>query len=618
MEIYLIINFLLSILLEVMSERKFHIGLCMAGSVSAGAYTAGVIDYLHEALDNWQQAKASGDESLPNHEAVIDLMGGASGGGITAALAFFALRSKINHASLSKDGATFKVDSNENLYWRTWVDLTENDIFSELLNEDDISEGYIPSLLNSSFVDEVAEIFKLAIDTAATTQLPHNYIHDKAELFVTLFNVTGIKYEINSRSPSARKQYMSEHRDMAHFQWGDEYEGDGRMEVSFAQRRNLNTLLDAAKATGAFPAGLSARLITREARYIWENPFFLKNKFEKVNIKLGNDIVADDDKYTTLNGDGGTANNEPIEFCRDLMLNIRIKDYKDLPDSLNNELSNDTEKAIKRKSLTNSSVILIDPFPSYDFDLETPSQASVHIFKYVPKFVFALASQLIFDAKDAFDAYDKDSYGLHIIAPSKRGVAKPQHAIACGSLGGFGGFFSREFRIHDFFLGRHNCQSFLRKHFTVALDEPQGTEAYECVRSVINGYKDNPEAIKRFSYEDENGRRLVPIIPDLNMKVGNNIKVESADLPTGEKIIEYVDPEPLPLYKLKKLSKEYFLDHKDEIKKRIRKIITSMVDANFFVDIVINQIAKAVDDKIAEKIIEVILEDLDERGLLEK
>ena len=28
-----------------------HIGLCMAGAVSAGAYTAGMIDYLIEALE---------------------------------------------------------------------------------------------------------------------------------------------------------------------------------------------------------------------------------------------------------------------------------------------------------------------------------------------------------------------------------------------------------------------------------------------------------------------------------------------------------------------------------------------------------------------------------------
>jgi len=38
-------------------DKTFHLGLCMAGSVSAGAYTAGVIDYLFEALNNWYAEK---------------------------------------------------------------------------------------------------------------------------------------------------------------------------------------------------------------------------------------------------------------------------------------------------------------------------------------------------------------------------------------------------------------------------------------------------------------------------------------------------------------------------------------------------------------------------------
>ena len=38
----------------IMSEKNedvFHLGLTMAGAVSAGCYTAGVMDYLFEILD---------------------------------------------------------------------------------------------------------------------------------------------------------------------------------------------------------------------------------------------------------------------------------------------------------------------------------------------------------------------------------------------------------------------------------------------------------------------------------------------------------------------------------------------------------------------------------------
>lgn len=46
------------------TNHPFKIGLCMAGAVSAGTYTAGAIDYLIEALDEWQRRKESNDPSI--------------------------------------------------------------------------------------------------------------------------------------------------------------------------------------------------------------------------------------------------------------------------------------------------------------------------------------------------------------------------------------------------------------------------------------------------------------------------------------------------------------------------------------------------------------------------
>jgi hypothetical protein len=47
-----------------MSQKPFDIGLVRAGAVSAGAYTAGVIDFLVQALDG---ANAAG-KAVPPHE----------------------------------------------------------------------------------------------------------------------------------------------------------------------------------------------------------------------------------------------------------------------------------------------------------------------------------------------------------------------------------------------------------------------------------------------------------------------------------------------------------------------------------------------------------------------
>jgi predicted acylesterase/phospholipase RssA len=84
--------------------QPFYLGLNMAGTVSAGAYTAGVIDFLVEAMDAWyterkhqvQQFGTSYDLwTIPPHELELDVMAGASGGGITAALAAAALNQEF-------------------------------------------------------------------------------------------------------------------------------------------------------------------------------------------------------------------------------------------------------------------------------------------------------------------------------------------------------------------------------------------------------------------------------------------------------------------------------------------------------------------------------------------
>lgn len=57
----------------------FEIAIMMAGAVSAGAYTAGVMDFLVEALDAWNTAKAYDDakgltgtpgQLVPHHKVV--------------------------------------------------------------------------------------------------------------------------------------------------------------------------------------------------------------------------------------------------------------------------------------------------------------------------------------------------------------------------------------------------------------------------------------------------------------------------------------------------------------------------------------------------------------------
>src|SRR3546814_7530042 len=63
----------------------------MAGAISAGAYTAGVCDFLIQALDAWEAAKADPTARVPRHRVRIKALAGASAGAMTSAIASVSL-----------------------------------------------------------------------------------------------------------------------------------------------------------------------------------------------------------------------------------------------------------------------------------------------------------------------------------------------------------------------------------------------------------------------------------------------------------------------------------------------------------------------------------------------
>src|SRR5262245_39735365 len=67
-------------------EETFELGLAMAGAISAGAYSAGVFDFLAQALSEWEAAKSRDAALVPNHRVVIKVISGASAGAITGAV----------------------------------------------------------------------------------------------------------------------------------------------------------------------------------------------------------------------------------------------------------------------------------------------------------------------------------------------------------------------------------------------------------------------------------------------------------------------------------------------------------------------------------------------------
>jgi hypothetical protein len=230
----------------IQEEKVFHIGIAMAGAVSAGAYTAGVVDYLLETLQRWQEAKDKNralgpehpdyDHSIPMHDVVIDTMGGSSAGGMTAAITGLSLFEGIDLENW---------DLNQKKLYDAWVNLNdqraEQPTLLQLLDTSDINTAEeLPSLLNSSPIDQIADRARLLRKIG---QLPA-YISKDLEIILTITSLRGIPIAVNffdtmnkqeeelalgnsdedTNSPlPAHKMYL--HKGIAHFQFDLNQEG---------------------------------------------------------------------------------------------------------------------------------------------------------------------------------------------------------------------------------------------------------------------------------------------------------------------------------------------------------------------------------------------------------
>ena len=55
-------------------EAAFDIAFALSGAISAGAYTAGVLDYFFQAMNAWNQAKEGDPAGTPQHSIGLELL----------------------------------------------------------------------------------------------------------------------------------------------------------------------------------------------------------------------------------------------------------------------------------------------------------------------------------------------------------------------------------------------------------------------------------------------------------------------------------------------------------------------------------------------------------------
>lgn len=452
-------------------DTPFEIGLVMAGAISAGAYTAGFVDFLIQALDEWEKEKAAKSPACPPHAVRLRVLTGSSAGGMTAAMAAGQLGVQFQHAT---PGVT--APANNKLY-SSWVDRID---IRPLLQARDLAGGRpLQSLLDSTVLGEIAH--DALTFPAGVTPAARPYVADPLDVALTVTNLRGVPYAPSFANWSKTTQYeMTAHADHLHFVLGANPPTDpGAFWLrphDYANPDTWGVLQAAALATGAFPVGLAPQLLRRPpaqyagrewvapgpydvgGRHYCERVEKVPPHWPAVDAKVAQTAAY---QYEFLCVDGGVMNNEPLDYAR------RI-------------LAGSGRGAATAGDRATQAVVMVSPFPNGTaFPAEYAGPRGIA--GVVGTMFNAMISQARFKPQELALANDPDVYSRFIVVPRRgfRADGTPEpHTIACGSLGGFGGFLSRQFRDHDYQLGRRNGQWFLKQYFVLPSEGPKANRLF--------------------------------------------------------------------------------------------------------------------------------------------
>lgn len=571
-------------------DQEFKICLTMAGAVSAGAFTAGVMDYLLETLDLWEKAKQRNkqlgkehpdyDLSIPMHDVKIDVISGSSAGGITGSLTLLNLIDQ-EYKPVNKDNILGK----NNRFYQSWVDMGDDEksnTFEKMLDVEDLKnlkKGEKPkALLNSQPIDIIADN---ALQVKHIKGYPP-YISDSLDLILTTTNLRGINFKIDFGGNDKNGPVITSHAGFFRYKLSnDQFESgipkgeDLYYVLDLNRSRDMQYLKDATLSTAAFPIGLKSREVAISQEYIDRYPKYLFGKREGIHPLIKENTVY---KFNSI--DGGLINNEPF--------GIALKVLRE---------KNPAELMKDRYA-----VIMIDPFPNKDNEVEkeNPTADIISVAKGMFK---ALRNQVMFNQDGILDAVELKDRTKFLIEPVRKvmthgEMVRAENDLAAAPFSGFAGFMDKPFRHHDYYLGRQNCQTFLRYYFGIPEVNIEGKL----------GDFPTVEGFERFYYNesrhDKNSNKLFPIIPDMRVLKAHTNEVDTENYGSDAKL-------NYPEYP--SISEKTFRNkYKKAIRKRI-ELVTNTLISNFWFSIANKLFIR---NKISNELENLIVEDLKDAGLM--
>lgn len=513
--------------------ETFEIGFTMAGAISAGAYTAGVMDFFIEALDSYYEAKKQPGWDGPVHDVRIPIMAGASAGGMTSAIcALHAFRDRFDHV-WPRDEARNIPDRHRNRLYSSWVEDIDIEPLCETTDLEKTPSESVRSLLCCDVIDRIVKD-AFDMDGAIVGREWIGRGDDRSlRLRLTVTSLRGVPYSFQIYGAHDPRRYgMLNHGEFVDFKIGvapTPSDGAYALDISNTKTDDWELFRTVAKATGAFPIGLAPRRLSRhplEYRFASRIGYGVGDAYRIIDPDQWLFEPAND-PYKFIAVDGGTVDNEPLEMTRRYLS------------------GGATERNASDGFNTTKAVILVAPFPNY-IEAKTPNSAvdlhnrDIGLMSISGALLTALVNQARFKPDELKRAADDEYYSRYLIAPSRDSIGTPEsiaYPIACGVMGGFGGFLHKSFRRHDYLLGRRNAQAFLRWHFNLPENAGLFTDFKGDVEKWLVRTLEDPAKPKRISAAGRTNLRALPIIP-LTERLNKEIVIPPEELPTPQELFE--------------------------------------------------------------------------------
>jgi patatin-like phospholipase len=440
--------------------RTFELALVLGGTVSAGAYTAGALDFLIEALDAWTQLRERGNGAAPRHKVVLRVITGTSGGGVIAAIAARALNFEFDPIAR---GTPVGAGLTGNPFYDIWIKTLTLEGF---LDPGDIGKD-LSSLLNGAPIDAGAQL--IIQFTGRGSVLRRSWIAAPLRVILTLTNLRGIPYRLDFGED--RSESYVDHADFMRFaicysgQDIGEFRPDemalGFDAVRLPQAATWDEFSMAARGTAAFPVGFPARALVRPTsqyryRVVPLAPLrATAAAVEPAYAVLQPDwdaLISDGDvpgDYHFLAVDGGATDNEPIELARTALCGLLGSNPRD-------------------PARATRAVLLIDPFAG---KTTLGPDGPTSFLRILGGVASAFIQQTRYDSRDLMLAANDQVFSRFMLTP-QLGATLGDKALASAGLGAFIGFACADFMRYDYLLGRKNCQDFLRTALVLAENNP--------------------------------------------------------------------------------------------------------------------------------------------------